>query len=81
MKALRQAACVVVPLHEVGNGVPDLLVGRCGRNFLLEVKDPEQPASNRKLTPDQKDWHEIWPGQVTVVYTPEDALKAVGVIG
>ena len=28
VKALRDAACSVEPLHDVGRGVPDLLVGR-----------------------------------------------------
>lgn len=74
-KVLRAAGCSVVSLHRVGDGVPDLLVGRCGRNFLLEVK-----VDGRGLNDRQKDWHRAWGGQRAVVTTPEGALYAVGVL-
>ena len=41
----------------VGNGCPDLVVGCAGINLLVEVKDPEQPPSARRFTPQQKKWH------------------------
>ena len=37
--ALRKAGASVQPLHTVHDGVPDLLVGFQGRNFLMEIKD------------------------------------------
>lgn len=39
--ALRSVGCSVVDLSATGGGVPDLLVGRVGVTFLLEVKDAE----------------------------------------
>ena len=75
VKVLRSAGCSVVSLHRVGDGVPDLLVGRGGRNFLLEVK-----VDGRGLNDKQKDWHRAWGGQRAVVTTPEGALYAVGVL-
>lgn len=49
----------------------------CGRPvlpYLLEVKNPAGRGTS--LTPDQVKFHAEWP--VTVVTTPEEALKAVG---
>ena len=37
VKVLRQMGASVQPLHTVGQGTPDLLVGIQGRNYLLEV--------------------------------------------
>jgi len=73
--ALRRAGCSVVDLHELGHAVPDLLVGRQGRNYLLEVK-----SLIGRLTGKQPEWHEAWRGQAAIVRTVDEALAAVGVI-
>jgi len=78
VKALLDAGCSVHSLAAVGKGMPDLLVGRCGANFLLEVKDGAKPPSERKLTPDQVEWHAAFRGQVTVVHSVAEAFHAVG---
>ena len=69
--ALEAVGCDVVKLS-----MPcDLLVGRGGVNYLLEVKST--PRS--KLTPDEKRFADWWRGgTVRVVTTPEEALRAVG---
>ena len=76
--ALRKAGASVQPLHQVGAGCPDLLVGIRGANWLLEVKDGAKPPSKRALTPDQIEWHEAWRGQVVVVKNVREAFSAVG---
>lgn len=76
---LRKVGCTVIPLHAVGGGVPDLLVGFQGRNVLLEVKDGRKPPSKRKLTEDQAEFHDGWRGQVAVVDSVKAALEAVGI--
>lgn len=78
VRALRDAGCSVTPTSAVGNGFPDLIVGRALQNFALEVKDPAQPPCKRRLTKDQADWHTTWAGHVAIVETPEQALRAVG---
>ena len=78
--ALRNAGASVQPLHTVGDGCPDLLVGLKGRNFLLEVKDGSKPPSAQRLTTDQREWHLKWAGQSVVVNSPQAALCAVGLI-
>lgn len=80
VEALRAAGCSVQPLHTVGQGVPDLLVGVAGKNALVEVKDPAQPPSARRLTPDQKRWHAEWKGTAHVVETVEQALQIVALM-
>lgn len=78
--ALRKAGCSVQSLAAVGKGVPDLLVGRLGRNWLLEVKDGALPPSARTLTDDQVAWHAAWRGQVVVVESVRRALQVVGLL-
>lgn len=75
---LRACGCSVLVLSSVGRGAPDLLVGRRGRNYALEVKDGAKPPSARRLTPDEQAWHDAWRGQVAVVSTVTEALSAVG---
>ena len=70
--ALRVLGCSVQPLHSVGKGCPDLLVGFRGKNILVEVKDGTKTKSARKLTPDQTKWHQHWAGQVAIVECIED---------
>lgn len=77
MQALQGCGYSVQSLASVGLGCPDLLVGRNGCNWLLEIKDPAQKPSDRELTKDQKRWHAMWRGQKAVVETVEQALAVV----
>ena len=77
VKKLRDCAVKVEVLSGVGQGVPDLLCGFRGVNVLLELKDGEKFPSDRKLTLDQKAWHESWPGQVDVVEDFDSAFAVV----
>jgi len=79
VNALRRAGATVQSLAANGQGVPDLLVGFKGQTFLFEVKDGAKPASARKLTPDQVEWHKAWRGgPLVVVESAEQALSVVG---
>lgn len=83
--ALFAAGCSVQDLHAVGGGCPDLLVGRMtirGRQcFALEVKGRKNKAgAPMMLTADQVAWHANWRGHVAIVTTPEEALRAVGLL-
>lgn len=60
--------------HLGGKGVPDLLVGYNGVNYLMEVKE-----RGKTLNENQERWHGRWKGQATVVRTVGDALRIVGV--
>lgn len=78
VEALRAVGCSVASLAAVGKGVPDLLVGHRGQNYLLEVKDGGKSPSRRRLTEDQVAWHRGWCGKVWVVDSVDEALAAVG---
>jgi len=78
--ALRQVGASVQPIHTLGKGVPDLLIGFRGQNFLLEVKDGSKPPSQQKLTPDEKEWHKMWRGNVATVSTVEEAMAGIGAV-
>lgn len=75
VKGLLQAGCSVESLHRVGGGVTDLLVGRAGKNFIIEIKMPDG-----KLNPQQVEWHQNWRGQKAVAHTLEECLRIVGLI-
>ena len=75
--ALRGVGASVQPLHTVGGGVPDLLVGYRKRNYLIEIKDGVKAPSARRLTPDQLEWHGAWRGSVSVVTGVLEALAVI----
>lgn len=72
--ALRSVGATVQHLHTVGHGCPDLLVGRSGATYLLEVK-----SDKGKLTPQEQEWHDTWGGKpVSIVRTIEEGIRAIG---
>ena len=74
---LRKAGCSVQVLAVLGNGCPDLLIGKHGVNILLEIKNPKSRPSQRTLTDDERGWHAAWLGQVAVVESAEEALQLI----
>ena len=77
-----QKVGVTVEQIPTGGGVPDLLCGYNGINYLMEVK-PEPIkgvifASNVQLNAKQELWHSTWKGACAVVRTPEEALEILG---
>ena len=71
VECFRKLGFSVQTLHTVGQGVPDLLIGKHGKNWLIEVKD----GVKKKLTCDQEKWHSEWKGQVAVICTIQQALE------
>lgn len=80
VKALRAVGASVAPCHTVGQGFPDLVVAYRGTMFMLEVKDPAQPKHRHELTPAQVKFHEGWRGHISIVFTVDDALRAIGAL-
>lgn len=72
MDALRKVGASVSSLHTVGCGIPDLLVGYRGRNYLIEVK-----TDKGKITPAQIEFHGSWRGEVHIVRSVDDAIRVV----
>jgi Holliday junction resolvase len=75
---LRKRGASVQLLHTVGKGCPDIVVGYGGCNYLFEIKDGSKPASQRKLTPDEQEWHDEWKGSVLVVACKWDVDLEMG---
>lgn len=75
VEGLRALGCSVQNLASQGSGCPDLLVGRGGENFLLEVKNRK---GRNRVSANQKAWHAAWRGQVAIVRDVGEALRAVG---
>lgn len=72
ISALRKMGCTVESLHRVGGGVPDLLVGFRGKNYLFEVK-----VEGGKLNDTQHAWISSWRGSVYIVRSVDDAVGLI----
>ncbi|MCP9495907.1 MAG: hypothetical protein MSG64_15770 [Pyrinomonadaceae bacterium MAG19_C2-C3] len=76
---------IVSALTDVGCGFPDIIVGGsmpcpcCAKKFkqsrLIEIK-----TTDGKLNKYQKEFHQVWNGQIAVARTIEEALRIVGII-
>jgi hypothetical protein len=75
VEALEAIGCDVLRASDV-----DLIVGRAGINYLLEVKRPKFKSESR-IRPVQKRLRDSWKGQYAIVSTPVEALQAVGAFG
>lgn len=71
----RIPGCSVAVLSAVGGGIPDLLIGYRGANFLVELKDPTQPKHRHELTDEQAEFHDNWHGQVLKAFTFMDIVR------
>ena len=58
--ALRQLGFSVTDLSAVGKGCPDLLAGRNGITYLLEIKRDKKA----KFTAHQIEWQNAWKGGI-----------------
>lgn len=70
VSALQRAGC---DIHYVERQPWDILVGRAGQNFALEIK-----SKAGKLTPAQEKFQSEWRGHYAVVRSVAEALRAVG---
>jgi hypothetical protein len=78
VEALEAVGCTVKSTAGVGDGFPDLIVGKAGETYLMEVKNPNQPPNKRKLRPGQQKFRDWWRGSpVHVVHSVEEALAVV----
>ena len=73
--AARAVGASVQPIHTLGKGVPDLLIGYRGVNLLWEIKDGLAVPSRRVLTPDEAKWHRDWRGSIETVTSVAEALE------
>ena len=70
--ALRKIGANVLHLHQLGKGVPDLLVFYRGRTMMLEVKMPSEEPNALQVK-----FLNGWRGEVHVVRSPLEAVDAI----
>lgn len=74
VSALRGLGASVQPLHQLGAGIPDLLVALpTGETLLIECK-----SAKGSLTPDQQRWIGGWRGRVEILRDPDQVLFLIG---
>ena len=77
VEVFRSLGCSVHITSNVSHGFPDIVVGVCGLNLLVEIKDGNKIPSQRKLTPDEQKWHDEWRGQKVIVESVDDVVALV----
>lgn len=70
---LRRLGYSVTHTHQL-KGFVDLVAGRNGVNYLIEVKDGTKAASKRKLTKLEQKFHHEWQGAVEIIESVADAM-------
>ena len=76
VKGLRAIGASILHLHQLKNCF-DLLVGYRGQTFIMEVKDPAQPLSKRKLTEGEEAFRAEWRGSPYYVVTTIDEAISI----
>jgi len=74
VEELRKQGCSVYHVHKLKNGF-DILVGYKGKNYCFEIKDPDKPPSQRKLTKGEQEFFDTWKGQVDIIEDWVDAMN------
>jgi hypothetical protein len=69
VKALRAIGASVQPIHIIGMGCPDILVGFQGVNYLFEIK-----AEGGTLSQDEIIWSTKWQGNAQTVFSAKQAI-------
>jgi Holliday junction resolvase len=59
----------------VGNGFPDIVLGKNFRCWLVEIKDGMKPSSERKLTENEMTFHDNWRGAIYIVASIAEAIE------
>lgn len=67
--ALKNLGFSVLSLAPMGKGVPDLVVARGGKTWMIEVKNPDKKW---KLTAAQKKFHGIWKDNIFIFESAND---------
>lgn len=66
VRGLRAIGYTVRHTHIIGQGFPDIVIGKHGYNLLVEVKMEGEP-----LTADEREFFETWQGYAVIGYSVE----------
>ena len=76
VKQIRQLGATVKVVSQI-KGFCDIVVGISCKNYLFEIKDPDKPPSQRKLTPKEIEFRDTWKGRYDIVETIEDVIRII----
>jgi len=65
IRAAEKMGASVIDLSQVGGGIPDILIGYRGKNYLIEIKNPETGGC---LSDKQSSFVDNFRGDVRVIY-------------
>ena len=71
LKLLRSLGFSCKSVHQI-KGFVDIVAGRNGINYLIEVKDGSKPESSRQLTEKEAEFHNDWKGTLHIIETEQD---------
>jgi hypothetical protein len=74
IEAARQMGATVSVTAMIGHGFPDIVIGWCKQNFLIEIKDGEKSPSAQKLTFMEQRFHETWKGQKCIIKSVDEMI-------
>ena len=75
IKRLRENPEISVrSIHRHGDGIPDLLVGYRGRNYIFEVKNPEYDG---RLTDAEQKFADGWKGQWASIFYVQEIIEEI----
>jgi hypothetical protein len=78
VRIIRQCGASYQHTHSIP-GALDGIIGYCGIDQRVEIKDPAKPASHRRLTDSEHDVIASWRGRKPVVIeTVEDIINLLG---
>ena len=77
VKELRKLKGVTVRSVATIKNFLDIVVGYDGKNYLFEIKDPDKPPSQRKLTEGEQKFFDEWTGQADLALTTQDIIEII----
>jgi Holliday junction resolvase len=75
VEAFRKLGFSVAHTHMVGEGFVDIVIGKNGKNYLIEIKDGLLSESRKKLTTAEQKFHDEWRGQKAIIESVEDVIE------
>lgn len=71
VETFRKLGYSVLHMHQLGHGAPDILVGKHGKSYPVEIK-----ASRRdKLTKDEEAFWREWLGSLLLITSPDEVIE------
>lgn len=74
VKTFRKLGYSVKHSHSIGQGFPDIIVGKFDLTWIIEIKDGHKPPSARQFTDRQREFNFEWRGNRCVITSCEEVI-------